>query len=231
MAERSFEVGEFDCVALAGACAVVVEAGSAPSVRAEGDEEAVERLDVRVDRGTLRIGSRRHWLDFGSFGRGATVYVTAAPTLDGATISGSGIMTIGRIETQAFRGAVSGSGRLRIEELRAREIGFALSGSGRVQVDSLEAEQFESVLSGSGSLQAAGTAENSRVRTAGSGSARLDRLQTRRTSVSASGSGSAAVRASEAVEGSLSGSGSVIVHGTAHCSISRTGSGQVRCAA
>ena len=230
MSERSFEVGEFDAVALDGSYRVVVQVGDGPSVRAEGDAVAVERLDVRVEDGTLRIGPRRNWLDFRSFGRGATIYV-AAPALDGARVSGSGSMRVDRIRSQAFEAAVSGSGGLQIEEVRAAQAEFSLSGSGSVRVDALEAEQFGAALSGSGGLRAAGTAANSRVTISGSGSARLERLETRRTTVAASGSGSVAVQASEAVDGSLMGSGSVIVHGTARCSVSRSGSGHVRCGA
>jgi hypothetical protein len=230
MAERSFNVGEFDSVALQGSYQVVVHVGDGPSVRAEGEAAAVERLDVRVDNGTLRIASRGSWLDFRSFGRGATIYV-ATPTLDAATVRGSGPMTVDRIQSESFEAAVSGSGGLRIEEVRARSAQFSVSGSGSLRVDALQAEQFEAALSGSGGLRAAGTAGNSRVTVRGSGSARLDQLQTRRTTVSASGSGSLAIHASETAEGSLRGSGSVTVHGPAHCAITRSGSGHVRCGA
>ena len=228
MSERSFDVGEFDSVALEGSYRVVVHVGEGPSVRAEGDELAVERLDVRVEDNTLRIAARRNMLDFRSFGRGATVYV-AAPALDGARLAGSGAMRVDRIQSRTFAASVSGSGGLRIDEVRAGRAEFTLSGSGSVRIDALQAEQVEIALSGSGGLRAAGTAENSRVTISGSGSAGLERLRTRRSSVAASGSGSVAVQVSETVDGALMGSGSVTVHGPARCSITRTGSGHVRC--
>jgi hypothetical protein len=230
MSQRSFEVGEFDSVALEGSYQVVVHVGDGPSVRAEGDALALERLDVRVEDGTLRIAPRRNMLDFRSFGRGATVYVTA-PALDGARLAGSGTMRVDRIQSQAFEAQVSGSGGLRIEEVRAGRAEFSVSGSGSVRIDALEAEQFEAALSGSGSLRAAGRADNSRVAISGSGGASLAGLRTRRTSVAASGSGSVAVQASETVDGSLVGSGSVTVHGPARCLVARTGSGHIRCGA
>ena len=228
MSDRSLEVGEFDSVAVEGSYHVVVHVGERSAVRAEGDSVAVERLDVRVENGTLMIAPRRNMLDFRSFGRGATVHVSA-PALDGAFLAGSGTMRVDRVQSQAFEAAVRGSGGLQIEEVRAGQAEFSLSGSGSVQIDALEAAQFDAALSGSGSLRAVGTAETSRVSVNGSGSASLAQLQTRRTSVAASGSGSVAVQASEAVDGSLSGSGSVTVHGSARCSISRSGSGRLRC--
>jgi len=230
MTERSFTVGEFDSVVLEGSYQVVVHVGDGPSVRAEGDAVAVERVDVRVEDGTLRIAPRGSWLDFRSFGRGATIYV-ATPALEGARVSGSGPMRVDRVQSEAFEAAVSGSGGLQIEQVRARSAQFSVSGSGSLQVDALEAERFEAALSGSGGLRAAGTAGSSRVTVRGSGSARLDQLQTRRTTVAASGSGSVAIHASEAAEGSLRGSGSVTVHGPAQCSITKSGSGHVRCGA
>ena len=229
MSERSFDVGEFDSVALEGSCRVVVHVGEKTSVHAEGDEAALERLDVRVEGGTLRIARRGSWLDIGRLGR-ATVYV-AAPALDGASVAGSGSMRVDRIQSRVFEAAVRGSGGLRIDEVQTGVADLSLSGSGSMRIDALQAEQFDAALSGSGGLRAAGTAEKSRVALRGSGSARLEQLETRLTTVAANGSGSIAVQASEAVEGSLKGSGSVIVHGPARCSVSRKGSGHVRCAA
>ena len=230
MSERSFDVGEFDSVALEGSCRVVVHVGDKASVRAEGDEAAVERLDVRVEDGTLRIARRGSWLDFRSFGRDATVYV-AAPALDGASVAGSGSMRVDRIESRVFEAAVRGSGGLRIDEVRAGLAELSLSGSGSMRIDALEAEKLDAALAGSGGIRASGTAEDSRVALCGSGSARLEGLETRRTTVAARGSGRIAVQASETVEGSLKGSGSVTVHGPARCSVSRKGSGHVRVAA
>src|SRR5688572_11179601 len=136
MSQRSFDVGEFDSVALAGSCRVVVHVGDSTFVRAEGDAAAVERLDVRVEDNILRIARRRNWLDFRGFGRGATVYVDA-PALGGATVAGSGMMRVDRIRSRAFAAAVSGSGGLRIEEVQAEQAEFCLAGSGSVQIDTL----------------------------------------------------------------------------------------------
>ena len=210
-AQRGFEVGAFESVSLEGPHDVVVTVGGAPSVRAEGDSEAVERLDIRVEDGTLKIGSRRNerWFSFRRE-RGITVYVTA-PRLNGATIAGSGDMRVDRVQSEAFEAEIAGSGDMAIGALQARRASFAIAGSG--------------------GISAAGTAEQADVSIAGSGSVSLDRLQTRRTSVSVAGSGDISVRASESVEGSVMGSGDVTVHGSARCSISKMGSGDVHCGA
>ena len=207
--QRDFQVGQFQAVSLQGSHDVIVTVGGAPSVRAEGDAEAIERLDIRVENGTLKIGSRsdRRWFSFRSH-RGVTIHVTA-PSLNGASIQGSGDMRVDRVQAEAFEAEIAGSGDMQIAALQARRASFAVAGSG--------------------DIRAAGTAEESDVSIAGSGNVALERLQTRRTSVSVAGSGDVSVRATEAVEGSVMGSGNVIVHGSARCSISKMGSGDVHC--
>jgi hypothetical protein len=209
--QRSFQVGQFQAVSLEGSHDVVVTVGGAPSVRAEGDSEELERLDIRVEGDTLKIGSeqRRRWFSFRQGGR-VTVYVTV-PALNGATIAGSGDMRVDRVQAPSFEAEIAGSGDMEIGQLRARRASFSIAGSG--------------------GISAMGEAEQAAVSIAGSGSVTLDRLQTRRTSVSVMGSGDVSVRASEAVEGSVMGSGDVTVHGTARCSISKMGSGDVHCGA
>ena len=49
--QRSFDVGAFERISLAGSQNVVVRVGPAPSVRAEGDADALERLDIGVEDG------------------------------------------------------------------------------------------------------------------------------------------------------------------------------------
>ena len=208
--QRSFDVGSFDSVSLEGSHDVVVTVGGAPSVRAEGDSEALERLDIRVENGKLRIGSRRNggWFS-GSRGR-VTVHV-GAPALRSAAIGGSGDMRIDRVEAATFSASIAGSGDMSIAALRTRQASFSIAGSG--------------------GIRAAGSAEEADVSIAGSGDLSLDALETRRASVSIVGSGDVSIRATETVEGSIMGSGDVIVRGTTRCTVSKMGSGDLRCEA
>ncbi|MGZ8345768.1 MAG: head GIN domain-containing protein [Allosphingosinicella sp.] len=205
--ERSFPVGAFQSVSLEGSHDVIVTAGDVPSVRAQGDTEALERLEVAVEGDTLRIGSRR--------GRGfswhrarVTVYVTT-PTLRGAFLRGSGDLRIDRVQTETFEASIAGSGDIDIVALQARRANFSIAGSGGVR--------------------AAGAADETDIDIAGSGNARLDALAARRASVSVAGSGNINVRASETVDGSIMGSGNLRVHGPARCSVSKMGSGNISC--
>lgn len=205
--QRSFQVGAFERVSLEGSHNVIVTVGGAPSVRAEGDAEVLDRLEVRVEDGALKIGTERGNWSMRRRGH-ATVYVTV-PSLTSAAIGGSGDMRIDRIEAPSFRAAIGGSGDMEIAALRAQRANFRVAGSG--------------------GIRATGQAEEADLSIAGSGNLSLDGLQTRRAEVSVAGSGNVAIHASEAVEGSILGSGDITVAGGARCSVSKMGSGNVRC--
>ena len=95
--QRDFQVGAFDRVALAGSHDVVVTVGGAPSVRAEGDAEALERLDIRVENGELRIGIASAAAGSRSATIAASPSTSPCPALDGASIGGSGDIRIDRV--------------------------------------------------------------------------------------------------------------------------------------
>jgi Putative auto-transporter adhesin, head GIN domain len=203
---RAFnDVGTFSQIDLAGPYNVVVQVSGAPSIRAEGDESALQQLEVRLDNGTLRIGTRPgNWTASGR----ATVYVTAA-SLDGVGISGSGDMQVGPLRAAQFRSSVAGSGNLTLARLDSDRAQFSIAGSGN--------------------LQAEGHAREASLNVAGSGDGRLGGFEVESATVSVAGSGNAALRATRSAEVRVAGSGDVEVSGGAHCSVHASGSGQIRC--
>src|SRR4030095_1333962 len=105
--QRDFQVGEFHKVSLAGSHDVIVTVGGAPSVRAEGDSEALERLGICVATRGLQAGNNRRGWFSGQQGS-VTVHVTV-PSLDGASIAGSGNLRVDRAEADAFAASIAGS--------------------------------------------------------------------------------------------------------------------------
>jgi hypothetical protein len=205
---RTFEVGAFQNVALEGSHDVVVTVGGAPSVRAEGDAAQIERLDIRVEDGTLKIANRRNSGWFSSNRGRVTVHVSA-PALNGASIGGSGDMRIDRVQTAAFDASIGGSGDMEIGALRAGRANFSIAGSG--------------------GIHASGSADDADISIVGSGSVSAAAFEAKRADVSVVGSGDVSIRATEVVDGSIMGSGDVTVHGAARCSVSKMGSGDVHC--
>lgn len=206
---RGYPVGSFDSVRSAGPHKVIVTTGGAASVRAEGPAETLDKMEVVVEGGDLQIRPREAYRRTGWRDMKAATFYVSAPMLKGASVAGSGDMTVNRIEGDRFSGSVAGSGNLDIASLRVSEANFSIAGSG--------------------DLSARGSTENSRVSVAGSGNARLQNVATRTASVSVVGSGVTAIRADDRVNVSIVGSGDVAVIGKATCSVSRMGSGQVRC--
>lgn len=207
---RDFQVGAFDKISLAGSPNVVVTVGGAPSVRAEGDSELLEKLEIGVENGTLRIGYKKGKWGFGwRKDHGPVTIRVTAPSLTGAEVAGSGDMKIDRIAGGDFTGEIAGSGEIELASLTARRASFAIAGSGGVT--------------------ATGSAEDADFEVAGSGDVRASGLQVKRAKVSIAGSGNVETRAVETASIDIMGSGNVVVTGGAKCSVNKMGSGDVRC--
>lgn len=207
-ARRDFQVGAFDRIELAGSPDVVVTVGGRPSVRAEGDADTLDRLEIVAENGALRIGMRSgagSW--FGHHG-GVTVHVTV-PSLQGASIAGSGGINIDRVEGPRFAADVTGSGDLDVASLRVAEASFSVHGSGGVR--------------------AAGAAQRATGTLVGSGDLHLGGFEAGDATIALTGSGDIDLRATRTAAIELSGSGDVTIAGPAHCTIAKSGSGGVRC--
>jgi hypothetical protein len=209
-ATRNFQVRAFDKIALAGSADVEVRTGSAPSVRAEGDKEAIDRLDVRVENGQLKIGRRQDdgW-HFGFVHDRHLRLIVTVPSLAAASIAGSGDIHIDKVTGSRFEGSTSGSGDLMLAQMEVGEARFSIAGSGDVR--------------------AAGKAATASLSTAGSGDIRAGGLETGSVKVSVLGSGDVQVRATQSAEISIMGSGDVHVAGTKNCNVHKAGSGDAQC--
>jgi hypothetical protein len=206
---RNFQVGAFDRIALSGSPDVIVTVGGAPSVRAEGDQAMLDRLEIAADGGQLRIGMRNgSWSWFGGSHRGITVHVTV-PALVATSTAGSGDMRIDRVDSPRFAGSISGSGDLQIAALRVPETSFSVTGSG--------------------GIRAAGTGQRTNASVTGSGDIDLSGLQVADATLAVTGSGDVSAHASGTAAIQIQGSGDVTVTGGAHCTISKAGSGEAHC--
>jgi len=209
-AERMFDVGSFDAVSLAGPHDVVVTVGPAVSVRAEGPSHELDRLEIEVRGDSLSIGTNRDSWIGSSRGEGVIVRVTV-PRLTGASVAGSGDLSIDRVEGDNFSGSVAGSGDLEIAALAVRDARFSIAGSG--------------------DIKAAGRADRTSAKIAGSGDVDIGRLESAGTEISVVGSGNVAAHARDTASVSIMGSGDVTIRGGARCSIKKMGSGAINCQA
>ena len=197
--------GAFDRVNLTGPMDVDVRVGAQASVRAEGQAAGLDRLEITVVDGELRVGTRPGTT--GPLGN-IIVHVTV-PALAAASLNGPGDIDIDRVQGARFAANVNGPGDMRLGELRVGEASFAVSGPGGIRAAG-GAQRASASLSGPGNMQLAG-------------------FEAGDANVSLQGPGAIDLRATGAVAVNLSGPGDVTISGSAHCTISKSGPGSVSC--
>jgi hypothetical protein len=208
--ERSYRVGSFDSVGVAGASLVVVHVGGPLSVVARGPAETLDRMEVVVEHGSLQIRPRREFRNHFDWSRlRPATYRVTVPRLVGASLAGSGDMRVDRAEGNRFDASVAGSGDLDIAGLQVGRAAFSMAGSGN--------------------LTAHGRAARADLSVAGSGNVNARGVTARTAAVSIAGSGTAELTAEDTVDVSIVGSGDADIAGGAHCTVTRIGSGHARC--
>lgn len=207
MTARDYPVGDFKRIESAGSYDVSVRTGAGPTVRAEGPEKMLDRLVIEVKGDELFIRPRNggfHW------GKSSPLKISVTvPELHGATIAGSGTISVDKVTGDSFKGTIAGSGDLSVAKVAAKSVEFEIAGSG------------------SGSL--AGQADSANYVIAGSGELSAGALKAKDVKLSIAGSGSLDANASGTVRGEIVGSGEARVSGGAKCTVEKVGSGEIIC--
>lgn len=207
---RTYQVGAFDRITVAGPYDVSVTTGGQPGVVAQGGQAVLDETDFIVEDGELKIAPKRKRGLRWNWGKDSKVRVEVSTgMLRGATIAGSGAVRIDRVGGGDFEGKVAGSGDLGIGQMDAGKVSLGIAGSGNVR--------------------AAGTARAIGVNIAGSGNVDVGALDSVTADVSIAGSGNVSARATGTAAVSIMGSGDVDISGGAKCTVSKKGSGEVRC--
>jgi hypothetical protein len=224
-AERSF--------ANTGFTQLVVEAGDNVTVRkggfrvmATGDQADLDRLEIRQEGTTLRIGRKKG----GWTWRGKDVQVAVSlPDLQALTVSGSGDVTADSAGGDAVSLRISGSGDMAVQAVKAKAVTASISGSGNLGVASVAADSVSASISGSGDITLAGRCTSLNTRLSGSGDLNAAGLACTSADIGTSGSGDVSLKASGSVMARSSGSGDITVAGGARCTSRSSGSGVIRC--
>jgi len=207
--DRTYQVGAFDRITVAGPYEVTVKTNGQPRVVAHGGEAILAETEIVVENGELKIRPKKNGMRW-NWGKDGKVRVeVSAAALRGATIAGSGTVQIDRVAGGDFEGEVAGSGDLGIGQMDAGKVAMAIAGSGNVR--------------------AAGKARALDVSIAGSGDVDLSALEVVAADVSIAGSGNVRARATGTAAVAIMGSGDVEIQGGAKCAVSKQGSGDVRC--
>jgi len=210
---RSYQVGNFTELELAGAYDVDVKTGPAVSVSARGPEKMIERLVVEVKGNKLLIHPEKQkgWFNMGWTRNSEKVQVTVTvPSLEAATLAGSGVIAIDKVQGERFDGQIAGSGNLRLGAVAVNSLKLGIAGSGGASAGGGKARSAEYEIAGSGGVDG--------------GKVAVEDLK-----ISIAGSGDVKANATRTADVDIMGSGDVVLTGGAKCSVSKAGSGDVRC--
>lgn len=207
MAEKAYDVSDFSRVDVSTGGTLVIESGDEPGFRVEGEDNIIERLEVKVVNGELRIG----------FEKSASYRLTKPLKMHATARALDGI-------------EISGSCDVRADRMDGDDLDIEIAGSGDVVVDGLSGERLDVEISGSGDIELVeGSVDAQSVEIAGSGDYDGSRIVTRSTEVSIAGSGIARVNATDSLAASIAGSGSIMYDGDpGSVSTSVAGSGSIR---
>jgi hypothetical protein len=205
---RTYQVGAFDKIAVSGPYEVNVVTGSQGGITAKGGSSLLDETEVVVEGDTLKITPKKHKGVRFNWTRGKAVFTVNAAALHGASIAGSGDISVDKVAGD-FDGEVAGSGDLKLGAVAGGKVKLAIAGSGGVS--------------------AAGKADSVDLSIAGSGDIDTRGLASRTADVTIAGSGNVTANATESADVSIMGSGDVEVTGGAKCKVSKAGSGNVRC--
>ena len=209
---KSYSVGNFSAIEVAGPYDVEVRTGSNPSISATGSERLLERTEVEV-KGDKLVIHPEHNHSFFSWGwshHGNAHFVVTVPQLSGATIAGSGDIRVDKASGAGFEGTVTGSGSINVASLAVQQLKLSIAGSGGIKAGT-------------------GTAQSAKYDVAGSGDIDAGAVQASGLDVTIAGSGGIKAHSSGNANVSIMGSGDVDISGGAKCNVSKAGSGNVRC--
>jgi Putative auto-transporter adhesin, head GIN domain len=209
-AERAFMMTDFDRIEVSGDMAVTVVLGRAPSIRASGNQRALDRLNVDVRGKVLRIRPLA-----GGWG-GWPGERPPPPQI--------------RIVVPELRGAYAeGASQISVAQLKGSDVRVGQSGSATVTIGRITADKLAIDQRGSGLVTLQGKAHTARVFVTGSGKLEAAGLETVVLDLTTSSSGTVAMASSKTALIKASGAGSVIVSGKPACTVRATGSGEVQC--
>lgn len=200
-------VSGFSGITVSGRHNVYITMSNTESLRLEGDADAINEIETKVENGVLKIRNKkqinnRRWNNTGK----VNIYIQAK-NLNNLVLSGSGDVEVnGKVKSANLNNTISGSGSISIN---------------------IDAGNYNAVISGSGEISAKGNAKNARITIAGSGDFDGSSLKTSNANAKVSGSGDISLIADKQLEAIMSGSGDIRYGGNASVKSTKSGSGNI----
>jgi hypothetical protein len=200
---RTYDVRDFDIVAISTGIRAILTLGSEYSVRVDANNaEVLDRVDVSAAGGRLHIGIGRGFFDF-VFGGGlmemlrtggfqVTAYITL-PTLNGVEGSSGARIEASNVKSDRFHGEASSGAQVTLLGVSGGNFRLESSSGGKFEIEGAVAEIDADVSSG--------------------GDIRADRLQAQRGRLEASSGGRVETTVTSRVRATASSGGHVRVNG------------------
>ncbi len=209
--ERTYDVRDFNAVASLSSADIFIEEGTW-MVTASGDPDLLERLDIVVENGVLKISMKnKKGISFNNK-EGLKVEVHL-PQLTRLDQGGSGNIRIGELSTtKELAVTIMGSGDIDLNSVKVSDtLSLFVKGSGNINCHSAIVSGHTAVsVMGSGDVKASGTTATIEVIVQGSGDADVSAMQAQTGKVSILGSGDASVNCIGKLERLVQGSGALI---------------------
>jgi carbon monoxide dehydrogenase subunit G len=156
-------IGSFKSVELDGAFDAQITVGKQTDMTIEGDDNIAPLVKTEIKDGTLRI-----YVDE-SYSTKQTLKVTlGTATLEGASINGSGDISVAKVNSPNFSVAINGSGSV-IADGTVTSLDANINGSGDLQLTKIVAKDAQVAIHGSGDAKV-NVSGNLEASIAGSGS-------------------------------------------------------------
>ncbi|MCH8172484.1 MAG: DUF2807 domain-containing protein [Proteobacteria bacterium] len=142
------DLDEFNRVAIKGAMDVVIEVGKSQSVEVSADEDYLDRVETRVDDGTLYISQEgRRWYDID-----VDIEITVR-NLDGIFIDGAADIDATGIDSDNFDLEINGAGDVTLEGA-CGTVTIEINGAGDVDAEDLKCKNVDITINGAGDVDA-----------------------------------------------------------------------------
>ena len=223
--EETYEVQDFNSVALTTVGSLYIEQGEEEGLRIEAEDNIISNIEVEVNGTTLEIGTKAN-VNLRPT-KPVRFYLTALE-LEAISLSGSGDIEAPGLTVADLSVTITGSGDANLPDLDGDAVSIKVSGSGDVDAEGLTANNLAVRVTGSGSVDTSGRVDRQEITISGSGNYEARDLESSEAEIRIGGSGVATVWASDSLDIKITGSGSVRYAGSPQVSSSVTGSGSLR---
>jgi hypothetical protein len=130
-ATRNYSVTSFDRIRVDGPYQVTLKTNVAPFAKANGSQQALDAVSIRVEGRTLivRADPAGSWGGYPGQERGPVTIELGTSDLANALVNGAGALAIDRVKGLKFDFSIQGSGMLRIDQADIDQMRALLDGS------------------------------------------------------------------------------------------------------